>query len=489
MKKITNKTSSASLEKKALIGFLVMFLVVMGSAWFYAMDLRKTVVSNNATNTADPTALIQVEKLKSLVESQMSTARSFFLLGSKFLYDKQKQDKQSLSESLSDFEKVHPLPGVSDHIKNINTLMQQQQDLFDQGMEFREKQTESKIVGQFYQSKASPLVKQIHDHLNEIKELHQAELARISTESKQAASGVEVQIPQGMIWLTGLLTFIISGMSIIIVSVLRERRRQLSERDRLFKEAQQAIQAREEFVSAISNDLKEPLSTLSEMGEYLPNVTETEKVRDCSELIKSIVAEVNNRVKDVCDQKVSDIEGLTLRLDQLNIDEVMDDARVLMSPIAKKKDVRLQVDMANPPVLVFLDRERVLRVMSNLIGNAIKFSPRNGKVSVKVRSDQQYVNISIADSGSGISEKQLSEIFNFHWQARKTADQGAGVGLAVAKTIVESHGGVLKIHSHPGSGTTVTFSLPRRRPAGAQMKRPVQVRYTTSPKPQTDSFL
>ena len=136
-----------------------------------------------------------------------------------------------------------------------------------------------------------------------------------------------------------------------------------------------------------------------------------------------------------------------------------------------KEDIRLEISSVNPPALAFMDRERVMRVLSNLISNAIKFSPRNNKVIVKVKTDLQFVYISVKDNGPGIPEKQLSEIFSHFWQAPKTADQGAGIGLAVVKTIVESHGGKVIVESHVGHGSTFTFSLPKRRPIGANMGR------------------
>jgi signal transduction histidine kinase len=144
----------------------------------------------------------------------------------------------------------------------------------------------------------------------------------------------------------------------------------------------------------------------------------------------------------------------------------------MLEPMAKKRDVRLQIDSANPPILAFFDRERVLRVLSNLVGNAVKFSHKHGKVAIRVRGDQQFAYISVIDSGSGIPEKNRAQLFDQYWQSPKTAEQGAGVGLAVVKTIVEAHGGIVRVDSQSGSGSTFTFSLPRRRPASAVIVKP-----------------
>ncbi len=486
MNKNINKPNQSNLEKNFLIALLFLFVVVLCGAWGYALKLRQTIAAKNSVAMGNSNALVDVERIRNLAESQIANSRSFFLLGSKVLFDKQKQDKQQLLEALSSFEKKYSLPQIPEIINKMNASQQQQQEFFEQAMEYREKQTESKIVGQFYQSKTVPLLKQVNEGLDEISKIHNTELDRVRTEAQTAAAGLEQQIPKGMAWLTGSLIFIFLGMAFLVTRVLSNRKQQTAERDRLFSEAQKAILTRDEFISAISHDLKEPMGRLSQIAEFLTDFSDSSPVRDSGELIKSTVNEIDRVVKNICDQKAATLDGLNLRLDQLAIDEILDDAQLMMQPLAKKNDVILQFESANPPVLAFMDRERVIRTLSHLIGNAIKFSPKHGKVIVKVRSDQQFVNISVSDSGPGIPENKLAEIFDHFWQARKTANEGAGVGLSVVKKIIEAHGGSVRAKSGTGTGSTFSISLPRRRPASAQLKKPAPVRYTTTPRPQME---
>jgi signal transduction histidine kinase len=485
---IVGSKNISGIEKKALVAFLIIFLTVLFAAWGYAMKVRQTVVANNAAVTIDPGALIEVERMKNLAETQIANSRSFFLLGSKVFYDKSKQDKQNLLDALSNFQKKYPLPQIPEIVHRFDAIQNQLQEILEQGMEFREKQTESKIVGQFYQSKSSPLLRQMNENLEEMKSLHSAEINRVRAESRAAALGVESKIPEGMAILTALLVVIFLGMAVLVVKVLSEQRRQLAERDRLVTEAKNAVQAREEFISAINHDFKDPLEHLNQIAEILTNFSESSPIQDSGELVKTAVAEIETLIRDVCDLKMADQNGLTLRLDQMGVDDVLDDARVMMQPLAKQKGIRLQFESANPPILAFMDKERVLRVLANLLGNAIKFSPKNSKVTVKVRGDQQFVNISVADSGPGIPENKIPGLFTQFWQSRKTAEQGAGIGLGVVKTIVEAHGGTVRVDSHNGSGSTFTFSLPKRRPAGAELKKATPIRYTTKSRSQSDVF-
>jgi len=468
-----NNPSKWTLEKKALVALSVIFVAVILSAWGFAMSLRQTVVANNAVKHVDPKALVAVEQLRNLANSQLDNSRAFFLLGAPSIFEKQKLEKASLLQALESYEKTHNLPRVSENVKRILEIENKNQEFFEQAMDFREKKTESKIVGQFFQSKTNPLRAQLNDAFDEIVDIHKAELDRQMSEAREAAVGIESQIPKGMLVLSVSLTAIFLALSFLVIRMSRTRAAELSERNRLYAEAKKAVQDRDEAIFAISHDLNESLTTISTTAQRLVATPHGLDIIESGELMKSTVVTIEGLIKDIRDQKAVEMEGLTLRLDQLPIDDVLESVRLLMQPLAKSRDVRIQVDTVNPPVLAFYDRERVLRVLSNLVANAIKFSTKGSKVVVKVRSDQKFVNISIIDTGTGIPSEKIPGIFENFWQARKTADQGVGIGLSIVKTIVEAHGGTVQVQSQLGRGSTFTFSLPRRRPAGASMRRTI----------------
>lgn len=458
------RQKSGSFERKTLMIILIIFTAVIAGAWMTAMSLKQTIAAKNAVVNIDARAPIEVEKIRNIALSKIADSRSFFLLGSKVLYDEQKKEQQNYRDLLAKFQRDFSLPQVPEIIKKLETLADQEQEVFDQAMKFREQQTESKIVGQFYQSKIVPIRQALNDNLSSIIRLHNSEIDNARERAKEAAAGAEAQIPRGMSFFTGLIVLLFACMATLVVRMINQRTRQFAERDRLYEEAKKAHQGRDEVMVAVANDLKEPLESIAKAVEGLPG----ENV----EVIKSSLAVTENRIRDILDQTKSDTGIMSLRLDQMGVNDVLSDTRFMFQPLAKQKDIRLQIDLANPPVLAFFDRERVLRVISNLVGNAIKFSPRHGKVSIRVRSDQQFVHISVNDSGPGIPEKQIPQLFDRYWQANKTADQGAGVGLAVAKAIVVAHGGTIGVDCLPGNGSTFTFTLPRRRPVGAVLPGP-----------------
>jgi signal transduction histidine kinase len=448
-------------------------VAVIGYSWIYAMNLKKTIASGQIVTSVDTQPLVDVEKMRNLGRSQIDNSLSFFLLGSTSLLEEQKENKKDFAEALEAFSNKYDIPQTADIFKRLQSLQSQQQEIFDQAMEFRAKQTESKIVGQFYRSKTKPLQDQLEKSLDEIISLHNAERDREQNRNRSASLSAEAQLQQGMNWLTGSVTVLFLGLVLLVMRMLRVRSRNVAERDRLYQEAQKALQTRDELMSALSQDLKTPLAEITQIADDMKGAIEPSQLSDGIELIQGKVTEIDNSIKNILDEAKGGTGHMLLRLDQLGIETVLDDARRMLQPMAKQQDIRLEFNSVNPPVLAFMDRERVMRVLANLVGNAIKFSPKNSKVIVKVRSDQQFVYVSVKDSGPGMSEKQISEVFSHFWQAPATADQGAGVGLAVVKTIVEAHGGTVSAESHGGNGSTFTFSLPRRRPAGAHLGKTV----------------
>jgi len=142
-------------------------------------------------------------------------------------------------------------------------------------------------------------------------------------------------------------------------------------------------------------------------------------------------------------------------------DLLVSEACELMHHVGDAKGVTIQRGAA-PSILVNADPERIFQVFANLIGNAVKFTPANGTVTVGVALVEDGCEFFVRDTGRGIPAEQLGHVFDRYWQARDTraSSEGAGLGLYICKGIVEAHGGRMRVESAPGSGSTFYFSLP-----------------------------
>jgi signal transduction histidine kinase len=161
-------------------------------------------------------------------------------------------------------------------------------------------------------------------------------------------------------------------------------------------------------------------------------------------------------------------QKLPLELHQEDPADIVEQACDIMEGQAMAKSVGLDCHKTRQPVpSVVVDRARILQVLTNLLDNALKFTPRGGSIIVSYEPSDREVRFAVADTGSGIEPEHLKKIFDPFWQASETAHLGAGLGLAVANAVVEQHHGRIWVESHRGSGTTVSFTLPVAQVDGA----------------------
>ena len=123
--------------------------------------------------------------------------------------------------------------------------------------------------------------------------------------------------------------------------------------------------------------------------------------------------------------------------------------------------MHLNAQVEQPALFACVDRERIARVLSNLCGNALKFTPQGGEISVAARRDSGgFVRFSVSDTGPGVPPEQVPRLFEKNWQARRGGAEGLGLGLYIARSLVEAHGGRIWVESTPGHGSTFTFRVP-----------------------------
>ena len=160
---------------------------------------------------------------------------------------------------------------------------------------------------------------------------------------------------------------------------------------------------------------------------------------------------------------VTRLEGgkqLPIEPARVEVEALFREAYELFRAQAAASSITLQFDLGDQVPPVYADRDRVMQVLSNLIGNSMKFTPPGGMISLRAESKDKLVFFTVADNGPGIPKENQAEIFNPYWQAKRAERLGAGLGLPIAKGIVEAHGGSIWVESEPGNGTKFRFTLP-----------------------------
>lgn len=262
-------------------------------------------------------------------------------------------------------------------------------------------------------------------------------------------------------------------------STFIELARQRSEREQLLAnehqarlDAEDAIKLREEMLAVVSHDLRNPLSSIMITAKLLDK-SEQLDVKKHAERILRVSQRMNRMIEDLLD--LAYIEGGKLKLEKGCCDAagLVRDCAEMMRPVAAQKQVTLSVAASFEPVQVTCDRERVAQVFSNLVGNSVKFTPDGGEIVIGASQHGDQVVFTISDTGPGIAAAHAPHVFDRFWQGHHPhSTGGVGLGLTIAKGIVEAHGGHIWLSSSEGEGASFSFSLPIARPESAGAPAP-----------------
>jgi signal transduction histidine kinase len=235
---------------------------------------------------------------------------------------------------------------------------------------------------------------------------------------------------------------------------------------RLYRKARAAIEARDDVLAVVSHDLGNPLSAIR-IGTtlLLSALPEEEKqTGGWKHLvgIRNSAEQMERLIKDLLEVKRIEAGQLSVERDRVSVAPLVNEAIELLGGIAEGKNVTLRALI--PPDLppIYADRERMLQAFSNLVGNAVKFTPSGGEVRIEAENRGDDVVLTVADTGSGIAEADLPHVFDRYWQAksRRRGRQGIGLGLVIVKGIVEAHRGQVWAVSEVGVGSRFSFSVP-----------------------------
>jgi signal transduction histidine kinase len=224
-----------------------------------------------------------------------------------------------------------------------------------------------------------------------------------------------------------------------------------------------AVRAREEIVAIVAHDLKNPLSIVDLSASLIlrhAGMGQEEAVVQQTHRIKRSVARAVNLAQDILDVTKVESGRFTITSKPESIKSLCEEAAEMLQPAVDDKKIQLKVQVPADDIDAICDHGRILQVLSNLAGNAVKFTPENGSITIRVTSDERNVIISVIDSGIGIAASEIPHLFERFWQSKPT-NKGIGLGLYIAHGIVAAHGGNISVESTLGLGTTFSFTLPK----------------------------
>jgi signal transduction histidine kinase len=233
---------------------------------------------------------------------------------------------------------------------------------------------------------------------------------------------------------------------------------------RLYQEAREAVAARDEVLSIVSHDLGNPLSAIRVSARVLDRFLDGGEIglaRPQLDGIRAAALQMERLIKDLLEVRRIELGRLRLVPRPEPVQQMVAEAVQSLRAIAEEQGVTLESQVEDGlPATIRADADRIQQVFSNLVGNALRYTPPGGVVTVGARTDEDGVVFSVSDTGPGIPAEDLPRVFDRFWQARQQGSHGLGLGLAIAKGITEAHGGRVAVDSELGRGSRFSFTIP-----------------------------
>ena len=347
--------------------------------------------------------------------------------------------------------------------------------LFNQGAERIFGYEASEVIGQ-------PLDVLLPDDVHEVHRGHIRHFAQTGQSARRMGERSEVRgrRKNGEIFPAeaSISQFDLGGRH-VFTAVLRditERRAAERERARLLEgeraarvAAELALRTRDDVLAVVSHDLRNPLSVIDMCAASLsdklaPDAGALSLVRT----IESSTAWMNRLIEDLLDVARMEAGRLALERQPQDLVRVISEATVMLEPLIAEKSITLREDLPEYLPRANVDARRIVQVLENLVSNAVKHTAAGGEIHLRAAAGDGEVRVTVRDTGAGIPTENLPHLFDRFWQAHGARRGGAGLGLAIAKGIVEAHGGRIWVESEVGRGSTFAFTIPLEAPPAAR---------------------
>ena len=473
---------------RMVIGYLAIFLLVIGMSVYAVVQIGQFNKVTQSVLRTNNRILGYTTKLTDSLLSQIRYERKFLITRDRIFYGQFSKFKNDFNQYLNEVSSIADSSQVMSLINGVKESYQTYQMLFDEEVKYlkdghsysqqlyrQEKdRVTNEIIEEFEKLKAS--VQQ--NTTDKIEKLYEA-----GTEARKMA----ILMTGGFLLLGIAISFFINRSITRPLSIMEKKTKEIAKGDfkgdlnlssppelaelagafnQMCNMLNELDKMKSDFFSSVAHELRNPLSSIK-MGVGLLRVgKEGPMTEGQKELLDVIDGETNRLIRlinSLLDLAKMEAGMMTYHFEPKELAPLIDQVIKEMKPLVEAKEIRFESKMKDALPILKMDTERILEVLRNLIGNAVKFTPHGGYVGVSVQSVDHGVKVLVADTGPGIPAEHLGTIFEKFRQAPhqgSNQSRGSGLGLAFAKQIITHHGGKIWAESEPGHGSTFIFVLP-----------------------------
>jgi signal transduction histidine kinase len=434
---------------RALLGSTIL-IAIFASVMLLTIHRLHTVATDQVAHVrSEEMQITLAERLRWNGELIVSTGRGYLL-------SRDLRLQARLFEARKDFERgllalrtgalSAPIADVERHAREFMNIQQRVLDERAQAMV-------QDATMRLFEAELLPRQQQLEDALDRLVAYLEHMLEGVYDDASRSRDQLANQ-------LYGLLVIILIGDIALAVMFARQLAHSYHQEKAAVEAARKAVAARDEMIGIVAHDLRNPLGAITLRAGLLREAS-TVEIRAHAEGIERVATRMEHLVKSMLDSSMIEAGQFAVTLLECDAGSLLDEAIEALDPLARAKQIRLQRAPGSTCHRIRADRERILEVLSNLIGNAIKFTPHGGAVRLAVEAaSAAMVRFEVSDTGPGIHGEHLAHVFDRHWKVPGGKVKGTGLGLYIAKAIIDAHGGRIWVESTPAHGATFKFTLP-----------------------------
>jgi two-component system sensor histidine kinase GlrK len=473
---------------RLMIGYFAIFSLVILVSAYAILRLHQLNTGTRHILNIDNRILDYQEKLADSTLSQLRYEKKYVLTKDVLLYEQFLSAKRDFTKFLSELLLIVDTPEKKDSLNKVKTHYQHFQALIDKEIEnIRGTQSYSKRWSEQEIEKASDGV------LEELKKLEGyarrdiQQRMKMLGESSASARKLVLTISAVAVVLVIVASFLITRSIAQPLTILMEKTKEISKGvfnddlniasppeiselagafNSMCGKLKMVDKMKSDFFSSMSHELRTPLTSIKE-GINLLREGVGGTIPERQKRLLAILSEESKRLIDLVNSllDLSKMEAgmMTYTFEPGTVTPLIERATTEMIPLIEARKITLTTKVDEKLPVIKIDREKILQVLRNLVGNAVKFTPEGGQVRVVARLVNRGVEVSVSDTGPGIKKENLTTIFEkFHQAPFKHSNpiKGTGLGLAIVKHVITAHGGRVWAESEPGQGSSLIFVLP-----------------------------
>jgi signal transduction histidine kinase len=460
MESPTGARARRKLEAIVLACFAILAVSMAIGMGFSIQRLQSEANLQVARIRSEENKITQVERLRWLATVIVSSGRGYLLAGDPSLRAQVVDSRARFSESLGELRDEGLSPAgrslAYDAEQAAQRFIQLQQELLD-----ARQSAEPRGLADRFETELLPLSRDLDMSLTRLVD-HKASAMRDHYDRAREARARLTRELYGLLALLVLVSIGVPWRFARWLGIAFGREQQALEA------ARKAIGARDELMGIVAHDLRNPLGAIAMKAALMRRGADPARVRQQAESIENVAMRMEYLIKTMLDVTTLEAGRFAVSVTRCAVADLLRETADLFGVLAASKEVHFEQSANEPRLMLLVDRERVLQVLSNLIGNALKFTPPGGDVILSIERQGGMVRFQVRDTGPGINADNLARVFERFW-TETPGKKGTGLGLFIAKGIVEAHGGRIWVESELGHGTRFFFTLPIAEAAAAQV--------------------